>query len=420
MSHYQKLVTEIIGKIETQRSNYGSVLVKSAIVRQDEIWENVVTRILPLYKSDSYTLGDKLDYGDFILFEELISLDDLVEIVKKLPEKGTVKISLGKYVVQVKGEGLRNGYKYDSGEDFLSIGWFFEKYYLAGRATGRPKEPMVSKDLPFFPDLRDAIIDYIGIDMNRYSDVYGITICLPRYGARIEEVNLGSKEIRLRIQPRGLGIENLLGKLYCKRGSETKHIDIDFEGETGIGYVGFMPDSLHVALVSKLNNELLDSRRYYSSWESPPKGVIIDIPEYGIKELIRQGESETVEFKEKISRPEKIAETAAAFANKRGGVILIGVNDSSEVVGLDEGKHGDTITNILRNHCNPQIEYKISKKQLEAKDIFLIHVEEGEDKPYSVKERGFYIRAHATNRIMTRQEMDEIYKQKQQRYPSAY
>ena len=38
-----------------------------------DIWENNITKILPLHKSDSYTPKDKLDYGDLILFEQLIS-----------------------------------------------------------------------------------------------------------------------------------------------------------------------------------------------------------------------------------------------------------------------------------------------------------------------------------------------------------
>ena len=420
MSHHQKLMKEIVGKIETRRDSYGSVLVKSAIVKHDDIWENSVTRILPLHKSDSYSPKDKLDYRDLIFFEALISLDSLVEIIKKLPEKGTTKITLGDYEVQVEGESFQNGYKYDSGEEYLNVGWFFERYHYRGPPKSYPREPIVSKDLPLFPDFRDAISEYMDIDMRRYSDVYGIVICLPRYGARIEEVNIGSNEIRLRVEPKDTGIENLVGKLYCERGKEIKHADIEFEDDTGIASIGFKPDTVYVTLVSKTDNEVIDSRRYYSSWDSLPKGVVIDIPEYGIKELILHGETETVEFKEKIGRSEKIAETAIAFANNRGGVILFGVNDASDVVGLAEGKHEETITNILRRHCNPQIKYEISKRQLEEKDIILVRVEEGRDKPYFVRERGPYIRAHATNRIMTRQEMDEIYRQKQSGYPGAY
>ncbi len=420
MSHHQKMVEKIVNTIEARRGSYGLVLVKSAIVKQGETWENGVTKILPLHKSDSYTTRDKLEYEDFVLFEELISLDSLVEIIKKLPENGIVKITLGGYEVQINGEYFQNGYEYDSGEHYLNVGWFFERYHYRRRSRIQPREPIVSKDLPLFPDFEDAINQYLGIDLRRYSEAYGVIVCLPRYGARIEEVNIGPNEIELKIQPKEIPIKNLIGKLYCGRGKEVKHADIEFEDDTGRALIGFMPDKMYVTLVSETDNKIVDSRRFYSSWESLPKGVTIDVPEYEIRELIRHGESETVEFKEKISKPEKIAETAVAFANTRGGVILFGVNDSSDVIGLAEGKHEDTVTNILRSHCNPQIKYEKSKRQLDGKDVILIRVEEGTDKPYFVRERGPYIRAHATNRIMTRQEMDEIYKQKQSRYSLTY
>lgn len=173
---------------------------------------------------------------------------------------------------------------------------------------------------------------------------------------------------------------------------------------------------MYVALISKANNEILDSRRYYSSWPSLPKGVIIDIPKYEIVELIRRGETETVEFKEDIGKPEKLADTAVAFANGGGGIILIGVDDRAKIIGLGQRNYEDTITNILRSHCDPQVEYDVDKRQLEDKKIIVLHVKEGKDKPYFVKDRGPYIRANATNRIATRYEMDEIYRQRQSGY----
>ena len=420
MSHHQKLIEEIVRKIRTRRSSYGQVLVKSAIVKHDHIWENRVTKILPLHKSDSYIPKERLDYGNLILFEELTPLDNLVEIIKKLPEKGTATITLGDYEVQVDGDSLHNGYKYDSGEEYLNVGWFFERYQYRSPTKSYQREPIVSKDLPLFPDFRTAINEYIGIDIVRYSDLYGIVICLPKYGARIEEVNIGSTEIRLKIQPKDIVIENIIGKVYCERGKEKKHIDIEFEDKTGIASVGFKPDSLYVALVSKTDNEILDSRRYYSSWESLPKGVVIDIPEYEIIELIRHGETETVEFKEKIGKPKEFVETIVAFANTKGGIILLGVNDHSTVVGIPENGHEDTITNILRSHCSPQVKYEISRRQLDEKNIIIIRVEEGIDKPYFVSEKGPYIRANATDRIATRYEMDEIYRQRHSGYQPQY
>lgn len=45
------------------------------------------------------------------------------------------------------------------------------------------------------------------------------------------------------------------------------------------------------------------------------------------RELINKGESDTLEFKENFSNRE-VTETAGAFANTKGGQILIGVSDN--------------------------------------------------------------------------------------------
>jgi len=368
---------------------------------------------VPLHKSDSCVPKPKLDYGDLIFFEELVSLKTLIRVIKALPEKGVTTITLGSHKVQVEGQGFENGHEYDSGERYLNIGWFFERYRYRGPSKSYRREPIVSRNLRLFPDFKKAVNECIGIDIVRYSDLYGLVICLPRYGARIEEVNIGSKETKLEILPKDVDIKSILGKLYCERGEETKHADIKFEDNKGTASIGFMPDSMYVALVSKIDNKILDSRRYYSSWGHAPKGVVVDIPEYGIVELIRRGESETVEFKKEIGKPEKIAETAVSFANHRGGVILLGVDDHANIVGLAQRDYDDTITNIIRSHCEPQVEYNLVKRKLDNKDLIVIHVEEGKNKPYFVKNRGPYIRANATNRIATRYEMDELYVKKQ-------
>ena len=41
-----------------------------------------------------------------------------------------------------------------------------------------------------------------------------------------------------------------------------------------------------------------------------------------LKELISQGESETLEFKESIQLKDEIGETVSAFSNSKGGIIL--------------------------------------------------------------------------------------------------
>ena len=52
-----------------------------------------------------------------------------------------------------------------------------------------------------------------------------------------------------------------------------------------------------------------------------------------LKRLVTKGEGNQLEFKRKANHPDKIAKELVAFANSRGGVLLIGVDDNGEVVG---------------------------------------------------------------------------------------
>jgi len=61
----------------------------------------------------------------------------------------------------------------------------------------------------------------------------------------------------------------------------------------------------------------------------------IDSSDEGILRLIKSGESETVELKLKLPPDSQLARLLTSFANTSGGVLLIGVGDRSDIVGLD-------------------------------------------------------------------------------------
>ena len=73
-----------------------------------------------------------------------------------------------------------------------------------------------------------------------------------------------------------------------------------------------------------------------------------------LKKLLLSGESETVEFKTSFGK--EAIETLVAFANTKGGTILIGVNDKGEVAG---GKIGQEIiqnwVNQIKQNSSPSI-----------------------------------------------------------------
>src|SRR3989304_8274612 len=117
-----------------------------------------------------------------------------------------------------------------------------------------------------------------------------------------------------------------------------------------------------------------------------------------IRILIKEGEGLTVEYKEHFTP--RIDEGIVAFSNTRGGVILLGVKDNRSV-------SGETLTNDMKGrinsvarNCNPPVQIKI--KQI--KDVVLIEVSEGEEKPYSCGS-GYFRRLDGTTQKMTNHEL---------------
>ncbi len=108
-----------------------------------------------------------------------------------------------------------------------------------------------------------------------------------------------------------------------------------------------------------------------------------------VKEIIREGESETVEFKEGLNIRE-ILETVCAFANSKGGVIIIGVSDDGAIRGINIGKGTvESIVNSITNEIRPKIYPEVSVLFVDGKGIIKVVVPEGDKKPYFYKERAY-------------------------------
>ncbi len=127
-----------------------------------------------------------------------------------------------------------------------------------------------------------------------------------------------------------------------------------------------------------------------------------------IFELIRKRESEDLEFKESLGELREIIETVVAFANRSGGKILIGVKDNGEIIGVDIGK--GTLENLINNIINstePPIYPSVSVENLRGKDVIVIDVPSGANKPYFYRGRA-YIRVGRANRVLPPEELREI------------
>ena len=101
---------------------------------------------------------------------------------------------------------------------------------------------------------------------------------------------------------------------------------------------------------------------------------------YSTTELIEKiilGEDSTIEFKREMPRRNNMADEIAAFANDEGGVLLIGVDDYGEIVGLEMqelDKIENTIVEICRDIIEPTVRIFTEKLRIDDKNILKIVV----------------------------------------------
>ena len=91
--------------------------------------------------------------------------------------------------------------------------------------------------------------------------------------------------------------------------------------------------------------------------------------------LIRDGESEKVEFKQKTTK--MIHKEITAFANAMGGYIIIGVDDDGKIVGTDVGKSLEIVSSAVQSII-PPLKITTQKIKFNDKDILVLRVEKGD------------------------------------------
>ena len=137
-----------------------------------------------------------------------------------------------------------------------------------------------------------------------------------------------------------------------------------------------------------------------------------------VQSLIALGESQTLEFKTSFER--ETIETLVAFANARGGVVIVGVADDGAVKGVALGK--ETLNNWLgqiKSATSPSIIPDIAASEIGGKTVVLLSVDEYLVKPMHA--RGKYLkRVAASNHQLSLSEITDLYMQSLQFSWDAY
>jgi predicted HTH transcriptional regulator len=101
-----------------------------------------------------------------------------------------------------------------------------------------------------------------------------------------------------------------------------------------------------------------------------------------IQNLILQGENEHVDFKFEISDAKKIARTFSAFANTKGGKLLVGVKDNGKIAGIRADEEVYMIESAADLFCKPKVVYTLKPWLIDGKTILEVTIAESEVKPH--------------------------------------
>ena len=137
-----------------------------------------------------------------------------------------------------------------------------------------------------------------------------------------------------------------------------------------------------------------------------------------LTELIKKihlGEDATIEFKRELPHRNSLADEIAAFANARGGVILIGVDDNAQIVGGDRqelDRAEKAVVEICQDSIDPIVLIFTEKLRIDDKNLLKIEV------PRSLfvhkTSNGYFIRQGSSKREMPTEQLARLFQTRSQ------
>ncbi len=118
--------------------------------------------------------------------------------------------------------------------------------------------------------------------------------------------------------------------------------------------------------------------------------------------LLARGEGATVEFKRSLTK--EIGRELCAFANAGGGIVLVGVSDAGQIVGVtDHNRLKSRVLSTARS-ADPPIQVEVES----VGEILRVVVPPQKRKPYSFGGR-FFMRDGVSSQQMSNAEVEDLF-----------
>jgi predicted HTH transcriptional regulator len=132
--------------------------------------------------------------------------------------------------------------------------------------------------------------------------------------------------------------------------------------------------------------------------------------------LIKREEGPKLDHKVRLelwteSGKKELAKDISAIANSKGGrgYLIVGIEDKSKkIIGVKEEEtfKEEQVQQIITSRCEPPIPIEVEFFEIEEKNIAVITIYDGNQKPYQIKESGaFHVRRGSTTDIIRKQEL---------------
>lgn len=130
----------------------------------------------------------------------------------------------------------------------------------------------------------------------------------------------------------------------------------------------------------------------------------VNMTAHDLLSCMSKGEGTRIEFKRRLPRDERTARTLCAFANTRGGLLLVGITDRGRVHGLHRPDEvSDKLRSLGEQLLAPALRLEVQIVEVHGPRVVACSVPFSTERPHAVLlpdgERQFLVRVGASNRI---------------------
>ncbi len=131
-----------------------------------------------------------------------------------------------------------------------------------------------------------------------------------------------------------------------------------------------------------------------------------------ILKRISNGEDSYTQFKSQVSTSKDLSKEMVAFSNSEGGVLLFGVADNGDILGLDITEIeqlGQLIGNVANENIKPPIYPITNNIDINGKVIIIVSIKKGLAKPYMTSNGEFYIKSSSDKKKVSPEELKILF-----------